>query len=336
MAKIFVTGMNAPQASENANQKNFSFAGALVKTLRELGHEVTWSSPSVLMTPDSFSSFDKVLIGVGPITSLSSDRCYGVLTLIAKLWGDERLALFTDVSNPRQIEVSLNQISSNPANLVKPFYSYRKEYSVVSSSIEYRQWSERGVQLLLQETWPTTVYSSLPWKTLEQINLTPNAKKNLERLNVDAFLIDLEKERNQDRQQKWLFDYKSKWTERTSKTLLLPVNPMKLSKSWGDAEVYEQIERSLGVLISPDKREGTWWSYRYIQALNAGTPIATDWLESGVLGESWQLLASSIESMSQQKRNLIATAQLETYVANIPSKKEMSSKITEVLKLKES
>lgn len=334
MSKIFVTGINAPQASENANLKNLSFTGVLVNSLREMGHEVTWSSPSVLMTEESLSSFDSILVGVGPVTSLASDRCYGVLSLLAKLWGNKKLSLFTDVSNPKQIEVSLKQIINNPEKLVKTFYSYRKEYSIVSSSLEYKQWCERGLRLLLDEEWPATIYSSLPWTKIEQIGLPPNAKRNLERINLDSFLLLDTDSASEERQQKWVFDRKSNWIEKTSNTLLLPVVPMKASKSWGDSAVYEQIQRSLGVLISPDKREGTWWSYRYVQALKSRTPVATDWTESGVLGEVWQLLASSIEGMSQQKRDLVATAQLESYVSNIPTRKEMSSKITQILKIK--
>ena len=335
MSKIFVTGTNAPQASETANQKNLSFAGVLVSSLREMGHEVTWTSPSVLMTEDSLSSFDSILVGVGPVTSLASDRSYGVLSLLAKLWGNKKLSLFTDVSNPKQIEVSLKQVINNPEKLVKTFYSYRKEYSIVSSSLEYRQWCDRGLKVLLEEEWPETIYASLPWTKVEQIGLAPNAKKNLERVNLDSFLLSEKETSIEDRQQKWVFDRKSNWIEKTSNNLLLPIVPMKLSKAWDDSMVYEQIKRSIGVLISPDKREGTWWSYRYIQALKSGTPVATDWTESGVLGEVWQLLASSIESMSQQKRDLIATAQLESYVSNIPTRKEMSSKITQILKIKE-
>jgi hypothetical protein len=84
--------------------------------------------------------------------------------------------------------------------------------------------------------------------------------------------------------------------------------------------VFEQISRSIGAIISPDKKDGTYWSYRYIQAMNSNTPVFTDWKESGSLGDAWNILATHIESMSQEKRDLIATAQRDIYLTSVPSK----------------
>jgi hypothetical protein len=103
--------------------------------------------------------------------------------------------------------------------------------------------------------------------------------------------------------------------------LKLPTLPMKINRGSTDSDVIIQLQRSLGVLISPDRRDGTAWSYRYVQALNTKTPIITEWKESGVLGDAWSVLAYSIEEMSQSRRDLVSLAQKESYLANIPDKK---------------
>jgi hypothetical protein len=95
---------------------------------------------------------------------------------------------------------------------------------------------------------------------------------------------------------------------------------MKWNKGWTDEQVLEQIARSIGAIISPDKKDGTYWSYRYVQSMNTNTPVVTDWKESHALGDAWNVLATSIDTMSQDKRDLIATAQREIYIASIPSK----------------
>jgi hypothetical protein len=329
MSKVFLTGMSAPQASPNANQKSLSFAGVVNKVLTDAGHEVVWGDPSVHMTADSLSGFDSVVVGVSPISSMGANRVYGALHLINILWDSNKLSLFVDTPNPSQIEASLRLTETNSASLTKPFFSYRKEYSDVVSDQKLLDSVIGGVDKLFNREWGTTFFPSLPWK--KELKIANNARKNLTGLNLDAYLIDVPAQ-TVERRPKWVADTMStNWAKSTVATVSLPSSPMKWNKGWDDIQVLDQIQRSIGVLISPDKKDGTYWSYRYAQSIGTGTPVITDWKESHLLGEAWAVLASSIDTMSQPKRDLVATAQREIYIANIPNKKNALKQLEQLL-----
>ena len=325
--------MTAPQASENANARNLGFVGVLNAVLSDAGHEVTWISPSVHMTKESLNQFDSVIVGVTPITSVGASRAYGALSLIGHLWGDSKLTLLIDAPSSSQIEPSFRSVVTNPASLTKSFFSNRKEYSTVLADASISARLHSAVGHLLNEEWPTTIYSSLPWSAQEDVKLPANAKKNLVAVNLDAHLIQ-ENPVAVDRRQKWVVDAPSTpWSSAVLKTLELPNSLMKWNKGWDDNQVMDQFTRSIGALITSHKKDGTWWTYRYVQALNSNTPVATDWKFSSRIGAAWSSLASAIESMSQQKRDLLATAQREAYLANIPGKQTALNILETTLKI---
>lgn len=320
MSRVFLTGMSAPQASSSANQKSFTFAGLLNKVLTDAGHEVTWASPSVYMTEETLDKFDAILVGVSPLTSVGANRVYGALNVINRLKDSDKLTLFIDTPTPSQIEPSLKSVISNPETLTKSFFSYRKEYSNVVADKDIFQSVFSGIDYLYNNDWTQTIYPKLPWKS--EIKILTNAKTNLTGINLDAHIIK-DVQHGINRNPKWVIHSLSNpWAIATVASLVLPNSLMKWNKGWTDNQVEEQICRSIGAIISPDKKDGTYWSYRYIQALNTKTPVITDWKESGVLGDTWNILASSLEPMSQEKRDLIATAQKENYLAKIPSKQK--------------
>ena len=329
MSRVFLTGMSAPQASSSANQKSFTFAGLLNKVLTDAGHEVTWASPSVYMTEETLDKFDAVVIGVSPLTSVGANRVYGALNVINRLKNSDKLTLFIDTPTPSQIEPSLKSVISNPETLTKSFFSYRKEYSNVVADKDIFQSVFSGVDYLYNNDWTQTIYPKLPWKS--EIKILTNAKANLTGINLDAHIIK-DVQHGINRNPKWVIDSLSNpWAESTVASLVLPNSLMKWNKGWTDSQVEEQICRSIGAIISPDKKDGTYWSYRYIQALNTKTPVITDWKESGVLDDTWNILASSLEPMSQEKRDLIATAQKEIYLAKIPSKQKSVEILQKIL-----
>lgn len=314
--------MTAPQASENANSRNLGFVGVLNAVLSDSGHDVTWISPSVHMTKESLSQFDSVIVGITPITGVGASRAYGALSIIDHMWLDSRLTLLVDAPNSSQIEPSLRSVVNNPDNLTKSFFSNRKEFSTVLADKEISTRLHSAVFRLLNETWPPTIYSALPWSLTEDVKLPTNAKKYLTGINLDSYLIQ-DTPIAVDRRQKWIVDSPSTpWASSVLKTLELPNSLMKWNKGWDDNQVLDQFARSIGALITSHKKDGTWWTYRYVQAMNSNTPVATDWKFSSRIGAAWSSLASAIESMSQQKRDLLATAQRELYLANIPGKSE--------------
>lgn len=323
--------MNASQASEKSNSRNLGFSGLVNKVLTEMGHEVTWKSPSIYITDDELNRFDSVIVGVAPLTSLSSDRVFGALSIINKLWSSDKLSILLDSPTPSQISSSINSLVNNPESFSKPFFSYRKEYSSVVSDKNYLNWLFSTVKILKDEPWVNTFYPKLPWRMSGDIKLPFNAKNNLHAVNLDSFII-----RNTPSSEKrdfWLYDSKSKWFEEISSSIKMPRHRMKESKSQGDEYVSSKLCSSIGSLISPDSRDGTYWNYRYVQSMNSGTPVITEWKESGFIGEPWMAMAPSIEEMSQENRDQLSAHQASIYLDNVGTKQSSYSNFSDVIKI---
>ncbi len=335
MAKILLTGMTSAHVSETSNNKNKTFMGVLADVLKLEGHEVIWQKSSVSETSDFYSQFDSVVVGLSPFGSLAANYAYGALNVIDRLWDSSKLVLLVDAPNASQIEPNLKLIAANPKSFVKPFFSARIGYSELVSSPEDVNRLLGVVDKLLKEGWPKTIFPLLPWKLSTDIKLPPNAKQKLIGVNLDSYLISTETIlANDDRADKWAIDTpNSKWGTSIVQMLALPVVSMKVSRSSRDEEIFEQIKRSSGALISPDAREGTWWSYRLVQCLNANIPVVTDWQESHFLGEPWGILAASVESLGPQQRQLLALAQKEIYTANINSRAIAKHILEEILEI---
>jgi hypothetical protein len=320
MSKILLTGMSAAQASRKANARTLSFAGVLEKSLTNAGHEVLWEVPSIGWTKEFLSQFDSVVVGISPLTSLSANYCYGGLHVITELLDDKRLTLLVDSPQPGQITASLKSITANPQAFTKDFYTSRQGFQQASQDA-VRTRLLATIERLLTATWPTTIYPSLPWQDALIVSkqFAESASQKLVGINLDAELL-VPANYQVDRRLKWSADSSnSPWTQKVSTGLVYPVSLMKWNKGWADDLVEEQIARSTGVLITPHKKDGTWWTYRYIQAMNTTTPIASLWTETVKIGESWGNLAANIEALSQDERNTIATKQREEYLSAIPS-----------------
>ena len=80
----------------------------------------------------------------------------------------------------------------------------------------------------------------------------------------------------------------------------------------GDEGVMREMMNSHGTLVSP-WRGGTWWTPRVWQSLSVGTPVATDWHESGALGTAWSTLATSIEGLDRAQGIELAIEQRGIY-----------------------
>jgi len=320
MSKILLTGMSAAQASRKANARTLSFAGVLEKSLTSAGHDVLWEVPSIGWTKEFLDQFDSVIVGISPLTSLSANYCYGGLHVITELLDDKRLRLLVDSPQPGQITASLKSITANPQTFTKDFYTNRQGFQQANQDA-VRTRLLATIERLLTATWPITIYPSLPWQNVSAVSnqFSESARQSLVGINLDAELLQAVSYPG-DRRLKWSADSSnSPWTHKVSTGLVYPVSLMKWNKGWSDDLVEEQIARSTGVLITPHKKDGTWWTYRYIQAMNTTTPIASLWTETVKIGESWGNLAANIEALSQDERNTIATKQREEYLSAIPS-----------------
>lgn len=336
MAKIYLTGMTASQASAGANSRNLAFAGVLNRVLTSAGHDVTWEDPSLDVTTDFFDKFDSVLVGVGPVTSLAANRVYGALNIISILWKSEKLKLFIDAPGMAQLSSSIKSVDKNPMHLIKDFYSYRKGYKEVVSNLGLSARISGAINNLADHEWPQTIYPALPWKTDEQAKskLSLNVPK-FTGVSLDSHILTEDSE-SLERSPKWVVDAMThRYTKTLVGTLKNPVMPMKWNKGWTDEQVYDQIKRSSGAIVSVNKSDGSWWTYRYAQALNAGTPIYTAWQETEAIGSEWSHLAYALEDLSQDEQTLADLSQKQKlqYLNNIPNKTESIKQLETLLGL---
>lgn len=336
MSKILITGMSAPHTSQSAIARSMSFGGAIGKVLELHGHEVTQIDPEVSWNTKHLDQYDSILVGVSPLTSLSANRVYGALSVIDVARDLGKLSLFIDAPEPTRITASLRALSKTPSNIVKPFYSYRKGFTyaaqpnILDSFLETIEW-------LLNEEWPNTLYPSLPWdENTDKVSaqLPNGAANSLKPINVDSYMLHQNLTLPSTSREKWVVDnHASSWSKKVINSLQKPTSPMKWNKGWTDDQVFDQIARSIGAIINPHQTGGLWWTYRYIQALNAHTPVVTEWREAGRLDSSWSHIASAIEEMSQNERDEVSRQQFETYVGSVPNKRDAAIKLTDSLNL---
>lgn len=319
--KVLITGMSASQASLSANMRSMSFAGVIHKVLSERGHTVSMLDPDIKWSREDLKSYDAILVGISPVTSLSASKSYGALHVIDLLAEDPRLKLVVDAPYPSQITASLRAILATPSNLTKDFYAFRQGYQLAATeSVSKRLLGT--VDRLLNGAWMETIYPSLPWQNRLDVAecLPAGATASLTGINLDSWLVSTAPIETIEKVDKWVADSPtSTWTKKIQKTLGLPVVAMKHGKAMTDIEVGQQIGRSAGSLITP-YRDGTWWTYRQIQSLNHLVPVVTDWKDSQAIGHSWAVLGSSIESMSRSEREELAWQQAVDYLSAVLKK----------------
>lgn len=337
MSNILLTGMTGPQASARLGDRNTTFAGLIKVALESQGHSVTWTPASVDWDQDHLSQYDAVVVGVAPVTSLSANYAYGALAVLHRLWDDPRLRLFIDAPDARQIQTSLQAAVASEYTLFKPFYKARRDYKRVSESAELMTYAWGACRALLTEKWPVTLYPELPWNNLVselEKALPEGARGRLEPLNLDALIRIDTPEIKAPTDHRWVVDaFQTPWAKSVISTLTVPAAPLKWHKGWTDLQIRWQLLSAVGALISPQKTGGTWWSPYYVQALNAGVPVATYWQDAARLGQPWSLLAASIEVLDADARRELADAQLALYSSATPTEEQAVERLTKLLEL---
>lgn len=323
--KVLLTGMTSGHTSKKAHQANLGFFGVLDRALSEAGHDVVWSRPNILWTSKDLETFDAVFVGLVPPTSLSANQAYGALGLIEELYTSSKLHLVVDNPQHWLIKSSLKSVLSDIQSLVKPFYKKRSEYLLAKEPKNLDKMLH-ACELLLTETWPTTIYPGLPWKSDESVSehLPSGASSSVVGLNFDVLLLNPERSEVERVSSHWaVSNPKTKWAQKIANNTSIPIKPLKASKKDTDQEAMDTLRSSVGLLVAPqDRIGGTWWSPSYVQAINTLTPVATEWRESSSISASWSLLPSSIEDLTIGDRIMLAVKQREDYISAIPDREE--------------
>ena len=315
--KVLVTGMASSHTKPSANT---SFFGTLVRAIETFA-TVEWATPSVTWTKEFLDQYDSVVVGIIPPTSLSANKVYGAMHVINVLHDSPKLTLVVDSPQLWQFKASLASVARDVSSIFTSFYLKRREYKLASSP-EISNSIQSAADKLLNLPWPRTIYPELPWKTVDEVSkfISTEGAENLVGVNLDAMLLDNPAPAKSPAPV-WVADSPSSaWTKKIEKLLSLPTIPLKSTPRDTDEQVFDRISSSFGLLVSPqDRGVGTWWSYRYVQALNSSVPIVSDWRDTGALSNNWYVLGSTLEESSHEERLAVAKAQREDYIRSIPS-----------------
>jgi len=328
--KILFTGMSSHHTKPS---KNVTFFKTLAESV-SIFASVEWKTPTINCTQEDFSNYDYVVVGLTPPTSMSANNLYGALRIIDVLYNSPKLVMVVDHPQLWQYKHGFNSIKLNSSSMFNTFYSKRREFSIASKK-ESVESIISGVNKLLTQKWPTTIYPSLPWSDGK------NYKKffgsygvdSLVPVNLDSFLLN-----DTDSEifvgNNWIVDNpKSTWISSISKFLTKPIYPVSNNKKINDKDALDSIKNSFAFIFTPQERGvGTWWSYRLIQALNTETAILSDWKVTHLLGPEWSLLSYDLENKNNDSIAKIAKLQKESYKNNIPSKEDSVNKLKLIFK----
>jgi hypothetical protein len=335
MTKVLISGMTASQSSSVYSERSATFIGSVARALRERGVTVDWQVPN--MDSQEIMSYDKVLVGIGPVLSLAANRSFSALSLIESLWDSDKLTTFIDAPEPGKIHASLRSVNKAPESLTKPLYSRRAGYSAIATDKAHASKIMRIVETLTHESWKKTLVPVLPWSTVDKslVGLPQNVSSSCVGINIDSFIIDKLHEDSATRYNQWVVENENtKWIKNSTKVLIYPSVPAKTKRAQGDAAVLENMSSSAGVLIGPHDDKVLWWSSRFAQAMNTRTPVATEWRDSQAIGDAWAHLASGIEEMDLEDRYELSTAQRSQYIESIPNKQQVTDTLLKELEIK--
>jgi hypothetical protein len=331
--RVMLTGMTSQHASPSSAVRAMNFTGLLKRALAGAGASVNQCEPSVAWRESDFDEYDAVVVGVSPVLSLAANRAYGALNVIHWLWGSGKLSLYIDAPDSMKVMSSLKAVSTRPDQLVKSFFSYRREY-LSARSKEVRDVLSAAVEQLSTEPWPSLAVPSLPWhdeKTSPHSRLASAASPSkLSYVNPDAWLEPLNVPSGPKKRRWAADDIKNGWYNRQD--ISWPLEPLMGSKWVNDANSWHVMEHSAGMLVPPS-RGGTEWSTKWRMALLAGSAVCSDWRETKRIGDVWGVLPAHVESLSPAGRADLAAEQLSAYAAQAPSREEVVSDVLSAFSL---
>jgi hypothetical protein len=327
--KVLMTGMSSSHCSIG---KNVSFFSTLHEIISEFA-EVTICDPKLSWTRADLQNYDAVIVGIVPPTALSANKIYGALHVLDLMYESPKLRLVVDSPQVWQFNNSLGSFKRNPTQIFNELYANRKNYDLAKST-KYDTASSLADKMV-NLPWPKTYVPTLPWKTSADLaaSLRFVSEGRLVPLSIDSYLLTPATSGSAVRTGWAVDNVKSKWWTKLADTLRDGARPLVSTTRPDDALALSTMESSLGAVIAPqDRIASTWWSYRYIQALNSSTPIATYWQDCQEFDPSWAKLAYQIEDMHPYERAQVAADQYRIYSASIPTKPQIKDFIENDLK----
>jgi len=291
----------------------------MYKSLTDSGASVDFVEPSAHTSKEELASYDAVLVGVAPPTSLSANKVYSAFAIANKAKELGNLAIFLDAPEPYKLQASIKSCHLTLSDLKKEFYSRRKDYEQMLSNPEFSADVYSFIAHLYTEEWPTTIFAALPWSTSESlVSAIPNINEaKLFGVNLDHQVLqsvgDITLSEGQEAF--WTCDGpKTKWATSIERTLRNPMVPVRQSRWEHREEIITRMSKSIGTLVSVYRSSEPWWTPFIAESLALGKPVVTDWRLSCKLGAHWSHLASTIEEMSALERAELAAHQRDAYL----------------------
>jgi hypothetical protein len=304
---ILITGMTSSQTREGD-----TIAGYAASALRESGHDVTVAKPSLADALDN-RQWDHVFCGLGPLHGLGTSSMYGALGVIGTHWSD-RLTLFLDDTDSSKIGSGLRIMRRKPERLIKPFYVYKREHEIAVEP-KVHSWLMTVVDAILESTvdFPALMLPAFTFENAYAVaaKITPMAMARVVPVDFSTYvpkLVDV---------------------------IPSPVAPDELHDTsfWAvESNPLAPEVRALGHLAWPTVQVKSsnlhhlphasgylapWeiWSPRFKQMTEEGIPVATVWrVFKDVIGDAWETLATTIETMPLGEREILASAQHQQFI----------------------
>jgi hypothetical protein len=333
--KILITGCTAPQTSKKISNKIPTFSSTIQDILSE-DHEVELIDPSKILL-ETVEKYDAVFVGLAPLTSVVANKIYPAFVLANRARSVGNLILTLDAPEPHKIQASINSYKAGKVDLLKKFYSKRKNYDNLVSDKNFRKEFFSFVNFLSDEEWPIVIHPSLPWQGSSVVfSSLPNVdRSNTLGVHIDAYLMprnDVDYSIKTREVPYWVCDaLTTKWSRGAQQTLSYTTLPMKTREDSPES-IEERVDHAVAALVSVYRSEDPWWSPLLSKALNVGVPVLTEWRYSSILGESWSRLGSEIEEMSAKERLSLAIKQKESYLKSINDKKTTLEQIESAIK----
>jgi hypothetical protein len=319
--KVLFTGMSSSHCKEG---KNESFFKTLAKAYGEFS-EVVWSEPKLSWTRADLETYDAIVFGFTPPTSMGANYIYGAIHVLNLMYESPKLALVVDSPQMWQYKNSVRAFKRDPDQIFGSFYAKRRNYTEAKNGSSKAD-AQRLADKMSSIQWPKTYVPQLPWTSFaSMVDKVPFiSSESLVPLNLDSLLLKRDTPKVHRLDQWGVDNDKSSWWSTLSAGLRFSGASIKDSTRPKDLEAEQRISMSMGLVVAPqDRKTGTWWSYRYIQGMNTVTPIATNWQETAGFSEQWSLLAYQIEDMEPYERQDVAFKQRKAYEAAIPTKEQV-------------
>lgn len=321
MKKVLVTGSTASQCSAEAHRRSARFSGMLVEALTSIGFDVDFKELSVDTPSANFESYDSVIVGLAPISSLSAHRIYPALSALYYAIEQGKATVLFDAPEPHLAINSFKYTIENPTSLVKNLYGKRSGYWSVANNFAVADRILAAVERVAY-TPLTTIIPSVPFYTFSATAIdipTAGNSSNLVQVNFDRGLSEEKDFRLRETSKYWLSEnHKNKWSKTVEKTLSKPVLPLRRSAYDTAKDLSSRIHDSYGVLFGTYKDGLPWWSPNVMLSLNSGVPVFSDWKVTASLGDAWTLLPHQAEDMTYEERFSLATMQLTQYLNACP------------------